>query len=123
MSIGEKKVWNFLKFYNTDFVFTKDIPAELDIWKRYWTKEFKGNLLTTVSDTLDAINELNSYSYPAVFKTLKIIAVLPSTSCFCERSVSSLRRLKDYTQTTMKSDRLNGSASMYIHREIYVNPC
>ena len=117
-----EKVWNFFKFYSTDFVFVKDIPAELDLWERYWTKEFKGNLPTTVSDTLDALNELNPYSYPTVFEALKIIAVLPSTSCSCERSISSLRRLKDYTQSTMKSDRLNGLASMYIHRDIYINP-
>ena len=121
MSIGEN-VWNFLKFYNTDLVFVKDIPAELDLWGRYWTKEFKGNLPTTVSDTLDALNELNPYSYPTVFEALKIITMLPSTSCSCERSISSLRHLKDYTQSTMKSDRLNGSASMYICRDIYINP-
>ena len=36
-----EKVWNFFKFYSTDFVFVKDIPAELDLWERYWTKEFK----------------------------------------------------------------------------------
>ena len=81
-----EKVWNFLKVYNTDFVFLKDIPAELDLWEQYWTKEFKGNLPTTVSDTLDALNELNQYSYPTVFEALKIIAVLPSTSCSCEHS-------------------------------------
>ena len=77
------KVWNIFKFYNTDFVFEKDIPAELDLWERYWTKEFKGNLPTAVSDTLDALNELNSYSYPTVFEALRIIAVHPSTSCSC----------------------------------------
>ena len=27
-----EKVWNFLKFYNTDFNFVKDMPAELDLW-------------------------------------------------------------------------------------------
>ena len=115
-----EKVWNFLKFYNTNFV--KDMPAELELWERYWTKEFKGNLPTTVSDTLDALNELNPYSYPTVFEALKIIAVLPSTSCSSERSISSLRHLKDYTQSTMKSDRLNDLASMYICRDIYINP-
>ena len=54
-----EKVWNFFKFYNTNFVLVNDIPVELDIWGRYCTKEFKGNLPTTVSDTLDALNELN----------------------------------------------------------------
>ena len=77
----ERKCLEFFKFYNTDFVLVKDIPAELDHWERYWTKKFKGNLPTTVSDTLDALNELNPYSYSTVFEALKIIAVLPSTSC------------------------------------------
>ena len=99
----------------------KDIPAELDLWEQHWTKEIKGNLPTTVSDTLAALNELNQYSYSTVFELLKIIAVLPSTSFSCERSKSSLRHLKDYAQSTMKSDRLNGLASMYIHRDIYIN--
>ena len=95
----KEKVWNFLKFCNTDFVFVKEIPAELDLWEQYWTKEFKGNLPSTVSDILDALNELNPYSYLTFFEALKIIAVLPSTSCFCERSISFLRHLKDYIYT------------------------
>ena len=68
----EKK--SIFKFYNTDFVFVKDIPAELDLWERYWTKEFKGNLPSTVSDTLDSLNELNPYSNPTVFEALRIIS-------------------------------------------------
>ena len=44
------------------------------------------------------------------------------THSYLIRSISSLRGLQDYTQSTMKSDRLNGLASMYIHRSIYVNP-
>ena len=117
----KEKVWKFFKFYNTDFALVRNIPAGLDLWERCWTKEFKGNIPTTVSVTLDAFNELNRYSYPTVFEALKMIAVLPPTSCFCKRSISSLRRLKDYTQSTMKLDRLNGLASMYIHRDIYFN--
>ncbi|XP_065665586.1 52 kDa repressor of the inhibitor of the protein kinase-like [Hydra vulgaris] len=45
----------------------------------------------------------------------------PVTSCECERSFSVMRRLKDYTRTTMSEDRLNGLALMYIHQEIV--PC
>ena len=30
-----EKVWDFLKFHNADFIVVKDIPAELDFWKRY----------------------------------------------------------------------------------------
>ena len=86
------------------------------------TKEFKGHLPTTVRDTLVFLNELNPYSYPTVFEVLQITAVLLSTSFSCEGSILSLRHWEDYTQSTMKSDRLNGLASMCIHRDSYINP-
>ena len=79
------------------------------------TKEFKGHLPTTVRDTLVFLNELNPYSYPTVFEVMQITAVFLSTSFSCERSILSLRRLEDYSQSTMKSDRLNGLASIYIY--------
>ena len=44
------------------------------------------------------------------------------TNSYPIQLISPLRCLKDYTQSTIKSDRLNGLASMYIHRNIYVNP-
>jgi hypothetical protein len=43
---------------------------------------------------------------------------LPITSCENERSVSSLRRLKTYLQSTMAEDSLNGLALLHIHRSI-----
>ena len=98
-----EKVWNFFWFYNTYFVFVKNIPAEIEIWERYSNEKFEGNLPTTLSDTLDALNELNPYSYWIASEGLKIGA-LASTSCICEQLISSLRRLKDYTQSTIKSD-------------------
>ena len=49
---------------------------------------------------------------------LRILGTIPVTSCECERSFSALRRLKDYTRSTMLSDRLNGLALIYVHREI-----
>ena len=58
MSIGKKKFGIFLHFIMQILFFLKDIPAELDFWERYWTKQFKRNLPTTISDTLDALNEL-----------------------------------------------------------------
>ena len=43
------------------------------------------------------------------------------TYSYAIRFISSLMHLKDYKQSTMKSDKLNGLTSMYIHRNIYVN--
>ena len=46
--------------------------------------------------------------------------MIPVTSCECERSVSELRRLKLYLQSTMSEDRLNGLALMSIHQYFQV---
>ena len=75
-----------------------------------------------VGDTLAALDELNPCSYTAVLEAWEIIAVVPSASCSCEQPVSSSRHLKDYTQSTVKSDKFNGLASMYTHRNVYMNP-
>ena len=45
----------------------------------------------------------------------------PLTSCEAERSFSGLRRLKVYTRSTMRDDRLNGLALMMVHRSIGVS--
>ena len=76
----------------------------------------------TVGDTLAVLNKLNPHSYTAVLEAQKIIAVVPSASCSCEQPVSSSRRLKDYTQSIMKSDRFNGLTFMYTLRDIFINP-
>ena len=70
-----EKVWNFVRFYNTYFVFVKDIPAELETWERYSTEKFEGNLPTTLSDTFDVLSELNPYSYRTASEGLKIGAL------------------------------------------------
>lgn len=49
---------------------------------------------------------------------LRILGIIPITSCECERSFSALRRLKEYSQSTMVETRLNGLALLYIHNDI-----
>ena len=51
---------------------------------------------------------------------LRILGTLPVTSCECERSFSALKRLKNYTRSTMTGERLNGLALLHIHKEIEV---
>ena len=57
---------------------------------------------------------------PELPKALKILAVIPATSCAAERSFSSLRRLKTYLRNTMAQDRLSSLALLQIERD-YVN--
>ncbi|KAF0748974.1 52 kDa repressor of the inhibitor of the protein kinase-like, partial [Aphis craccivora] len=53
---------------------------------------------------------------------LKIVCILPVTTCTSERSFSSLRRLKTYLRSTMAENRLNGLAMLSIHREKLLTP-
>ena len=57
---------------------------------------------------------------PEFAKALKILAMIPATSCSAERSFSSLRRLKTYLRNSMGQERLSSLALLHIERE-YVN--
>ena len=69
----------------------------------------------SVSDTLKNCDEL---AFPNIYVALKILAVLPVTTCECERSVSALRRMKTWLRSTMANERLNGLAMMHINNDI-----
>ena len=57
-----------------------------------------------------------------IFAVLHVLATIPwpisSSSCDFERSISTLRKLKNYLRNTMSHDRLNGLAVMDTHAEI-----
>ena len=104
----------FAEFYRSDLPCYKALEAELDLWEAYWlndTSYHPGN----ISSTLKSI-DFKSFSNIEV--CLKILGTLPVTTCTCERSFSSTRRLKTYTRNTMISERLNGIALMHVHQEI-----
>ena len=104
----------FSIFYEDDFLNYDCLDGELCSWDTYWST-YKGKLPDSISSTLKSIP---FPSYENIKVALRILGTLPVTSCECERSFSSLRRLKDYTRNTMTADRLNGLALMYVHREI-----
>ena len=55
--------------------------------------------------------------FPNILSILLLQLTLPVGTCSCERSFSSLRRLKTWLRTTMTEKRLNGLALMSIHSE------
>ncbi len=96
------------------------LNAEMDLWETFWVKKFIGVVPDTVAKTLILGNELAS-TYPNIFTALRILGTIPITSCECERSISSLRRLKTFLRTSMGQDRLNSLALMHVHRNIPIN--
>ena len=62
-----------------------------------------------------ALKECDDDLFPNIYTLLKICATIPATSCECERSASSLRRLHTYNRACMGQERLSSLALMYIH--------
>ena len=59
--------------------------------------------------------------FPNLYMLLKIAATLPVTTCECERSISTMRRLNNYMRCTMGESRLSALALMHIKYDMPVN--
>ena len=117
--------WNsgFLQFvepYKEDLPDFDCLRSEMDIWEMYWTQKFVGKLPDRISDTLKETVSMKT-TFPDIFCAMCILGTIPITTCECERSISSLRRLKSYLRSTMSQNRLNRLAALHIHRDIRIN--
>ena len=110
----KKKFRSFVHFYESDLPNPLALDSELELWENYWIN-FTGSRPETVAQTLKQVN-LKLFANLEI--VLRILATIPVTSCECERTFSALRRLKDYSRSTMLGSRLNGLSLMYIHQDI-----
>lgn len=106
---------NFCKFYESDFPNFIALPSELTLWENLWLHTSQDIVPDTVATTLKLLN-FDGFSNIKV--ALRLLATFPVTSCECERSFSALRRLKNYTRSTMVENRLNGLAMMHVHKSL-----
>ena len=79
-------IFQFVEKFDNDIPRSGSIRSELDIWFIFWTDHFTGN--RPDSSTLKIIDE---YAFPNIYAILKILAVIPITTCSCERSISTRR--------------------------------
>lgn len=68
------------------------------------------------TDILSCMKKCQGISFPVLRKILQTFITMPVGSVACERSFSGLRRLKLWTRSTMKEDRLAGLAMLMIHQ-------
>lgn len=101
-------------FYHDDLPTPLALDAELSLWVTYW-QTYNGAIPSNIASTLKSVC---FDGFENIKVILRILGTLPITSCECERSISSLRMLKDYKRSTMVDERLNGLALMKIHPEI-----
>ena len=65
-----------------------------------------------------AIKDCPRNEYPNIFTLLQLVCTLPATSCECERSASTLKRLYTYMRASMGQNRLTNLALMHINYEL-----
>ncbi|CAF3454693.1 unnamed protein product, partial [Rotaria socialis] len=95
-----------------------DLRGEQRLYKTKLTTSSPATLPEIKSFILD--NHLN-VGLPVMNKLFKILWTIPVNTCECERSFSTLRRIKTYLRSTTGEDRLSGLALLNIEREAEID--
>jgi len=67
----------------------------------------------------DKIKEMvQSEIYPNLYTLLKVALSIPVSSATCERSFSTMRRIKNWLRTSMDQERFSSLAIINIEREV-----
>ena len=68
-----------------------------------------------------ALKQCDEDEFPNIFTPLKILSILPVTSCECERAFSAMRRLNTYMRCTMSENRLASFGLMHIRYDMQIH--
>jgi len=118
---NNNEILQLIDFYkDSDNLSEPDIViAEIKMWKYVLKRTEEDQKPKTVIQFLQFCDE---DLFPNIYKLIKILCILPVTTCTSERSFSSLRNLKTYLRNTISEDRLNGLAMLNIHRNEILTP-
>ena len=86
------------------------VDEEYHLWKFRWLSIPKQERPQTLSDSM---KHCCLESLPNIHTLLKLFATLPPSSCSCEHSASSLRRLNNYLRCTQTEKRLSALALIH----------
>ena len=107
----------FLKKYEDDLPDVDFLECELRMWQLRFANQ-EPPLPSTFNQLLSHTDAL---SFPNILTAMRIFGTIPVTTCICERSISTLRRLKTFMRSTMGQKRLTSLALLNVHREIILD--
>lgn len=104
------------RFYNSDINLLK---SELNILPNT-IKIYEAENGIKISSIMDFLDLLKNYkiAFSQTYKLVVICVTIPVSSAACERTFSSLKRLKTYIRNCMTNERLNHLAIINIESEI-----
>jgi hypothetical protein len=74
------------------------------------------NTVAELVDKLVSLPPVVRSMFDQLEQLVRLLLVIPASSCEAERSFSSLRRLKAYLQSSMLQERLTHCAILHIHQ-------
>jgi len=112
--LNENELKQLSKQYSISY---DDLKGEQRLYKTKMT-----NQQATMEETTTFIlkNHFN-VALPVMNQLFKILWTIPANTCSCERSFSSLKRIKTYLRNTTGQDRLSGLALLSIEREFEID--
>ena len=99
--------------------YTDDLPSPDELFEKELTR-WRGRYLAIQpqlrpASPAVAIKDCDAALFPNISILLQIACTIPVTSCECERSASTLRRLNNYMRASMGKDRLSHLALLHIY--------
>lgn len=104
-----------LHFWQRDLPFPNSLVSEARRWKALWHSTNEGQNAAIPDSLLSSLASCDIDSFPNIHSLLVIACTLPITSAEAERSFSLMRRIKNYTRSTMTEGHLSDLAVMAIH--------
>ena len=89
------------------------ISSEIKVARRTLT----GKQLEDISGVIIELAPLK-VAFPTLLQLLRIALTIPVSSAKCERTFSTLKRIKTYIRSSMSEDRLNDTAILAIEHDI-----
>ena len=93
---------------------TEQLRAELRVWTAMWENMPDTGAPTTA---IGALNECSQRTFPAIYRLLQVLAVLPVTTAEAERLFSKVTRTLTALRSTMAEDRLEALILIQVHRD------
>lgn len=102
---------------NTYDINNSELQSEVNILNRMFKQSQNDMKETALNCRISYILSNNiQVGFPLYVQILKLFLTLPTNTATCERSFSTLKRIKTYLRSTTGQDRLNSLAILYIHR-------
>lgn len=76
------------------------------------------NCLPTVFEIQDLKEKIIKDSFPNLYKFMQVAITLPVSSATCERSFSTMRRIKNWLRTSMLQQRFSNLSLLNIEKDL-----